>query len=64
MNKYHHIPDQDGAKVIYIYRNPKDVIVSYYHFAKMLNYAKFDGTLSQFAQLMMTERLPYAPFFR
>ena len=57
-------PDQDGAKVIYIYRNPKDVIVSYYYFAKMLNYAKFDGTLSQFAQLMMTDRLPYAPFFR
>lgn len=62
----HLLPEQvgeKGAKVIYIHRNPKDVIVSYYHFARMLTYVDFSGTLEDFAWLLMTDKLPYSPYF-
>jgi hypothetical protein len=54
---------ENGSKVIYIYRNPKDVIVSYYHFAKMLTFANFKGTLDQFAWLLLLDKVPYSPYF-
>ena len=63
----HLLPEEissKGSKVIYIYRNPKDVIVSYYHFAKMLTYAKFEGSLREFTWMMLKDQLPYSPFHR
>ena len=40
----------DTCKVVYVARNPKDVIVSYYHHHRMLQKVHgFEGTLEQFA---------------
>ena len=54
---------ENGSKIIYIYRNPKDVIVSYYHFARMLTYANYKGTLDKFARSFMKDCAPYSPYF-
>ena len=43
-------------QVIYIYRNPKDVAVSYYHFAKMLTYIQFQGSFDHFLRMFLSER--------
>ena len=51
------------AKVLFIHRNPKDVIVSYYYFARMLRYVHYVGSLVDFAWLLMHNKLPYTPFF-
>ena len=51
------------AKVLFIHRNPKDVLVSYYYFARMLSYVHYVGSLVDFAWLMMHNKLPYTPFF-
>ncbi|XP_040571686.1 sulfotransferase 1E1 [Lepeophtheirus salmonis] len=51
------------AKVIYIHRNPKDVIVSYFYFLKSLSYTTFIGNFSEFFTLFIKNRVPYAPYF-
>ena len=51
------------AKVLFIHRNPKDVVVSYYYFARMLSYVHYVGSLVDFAWLLMHNKLPYTPFF-
>jgi hypothetical protein len=44
---------QNESKVIYILRNPKDVCVSYYHFAKMSTEAEYKGNFSDFGELFV-----------
>lgn len=46
---YYNLPSSvDNAKVIYVTRNPKDVVVSYYHFARMLTMFSFVGSFDEF----------------
>ncbi|XP_058232312.1 sulfotransferase 2B1-like isoform X2 [Hemibagrus wyckioides] len=48
---YHLMPStffSSKAKVIYITRNPKDVVVSYYYFHKMASYLHNPGTFEEF----------------
>jgi len=57
----------DGSKkckILYIYRNPKDVLVSYYFFARMLSFISYTGTMSDFAWQMMRDKVPYGPYFK
>lgn len=46
---YYGLPETSGnAKIIYVTRNPKDVVVSYYHFARMFTMFNFVGTFDDF----------------
>ncbi|TTA54969.1 Sulfotransferase family cytosolic 2B member 1 [Bagarius yarrelli] len=51
------------AKVIYVARNPKDVIVSYYHFHKMANFLKDPGTFTEFLSTFQEGTVYYGSWF-
>ncbi|XP_007663326.2 amine sulfotransferase-like [Ornithorhynchus anatinus] len=38
------------AKIIYVYRNPKDVMISFYHFSKFLTKLKTSNTMEDFME--------------
>lgn len=46
-------------KIIAIVRDPKDVLVSYYHFCRMNNLIGFTGTFDEFFDLFVKDQLPY-----
>ncbi|KAB7504294.1 Sulfotransferase family cytosolic 1B member 1 [Armadillidium nasatum] len=52
-----------GAKLIYITRNPKDTIVSYWHFVRLLSTVSFIGSFREFLQLFLSDKVPYGPFY-
>ncbi|KAL6468861.1 hypothetical protein MHYP_G00223850 [Metynnis hypsauchen] len=51
------------AKVIYVARNPKDVVVSYYHFHKMANFLPNPGTFSEFLSGFVEGKVHYGSWF-
>ncbi|XP_063369015.1 luciferin sulfotransferase [Cydia amplana] len=56
------IQREDGqakAKVIYTSRNPKDMVVSYYHYCTLVHGLK--GTFEEFCDLFMRDRAPFGP---
>ena len=63
---FHLLPDQiseKNAKIIYIHRDPKDMMVSYYFFARILTFINYIGTLKEFAWQVMLNKVPYGPYF-
>ena len=42
-------------QVVYVARNPKDTIVSFYHHHKLIKGHGFRGTVEQFAQYFMDD---------
>ena len=42
--------------MLYIYRNPKDVAVSYFHFASVLTYVQYCGPFERFAKLFIRDK--------
>ncbi|XP_066979277.1 sulfotransferase 1A1-like [Macrobrachium rosenbergii] len=53
----------DTAKVVYVARNPKDVIVSYHHFYKLMEETEFVGQLEDFLDLFVNDDLIYGPYW-
>ncbi|XP_050311221.1 sulfotransferase 1C4-like isoform X2 [Anthonomus grandis grandis] len=51
------------AKVVYVARNPKDVVVSYYHFAKANPFYGFDGEFGEFWELFRQNLIHWAPYW-
>uniref|UniRef100_A0A670Z5P1 Sulfotransferase n=1 Tax=Pseudonaja textilis TaxID=8673 RepID=A0A670Z5P1_PSETE len=51
------------AKIIYTVRNPKDVLVSLYHFASMFHPYKDPGTLDQFLECFLKGDVPFGSWF-
>jgi len=61
-----HLLPQDVGKakaVLYIYRNPKDTVVSYYHFMRTLTYTSYSGNISEFVDSFINGQTPYSPYF-
>ncbi|KAL4708479.1 hypothetical protein ACJJTC_014087 [Scirpophaga incertulas] len=56
------IEKDDGkakAKVIYTSRNPKDMVVSYYHYCTLVH--ELRGPFEEFCDLFMRDRAPFGP---
>ncbi|XP_054834966.1 sulfotransferase 2B1-like [Eublepharis macularius] len=51
------------AKVIYTLRNPKDVLVSHYHFSKIFKLWKDPGTLEDLLEEFLTGNVPFGSWF-
>ncbi|XP_054855483.1 sulfotransferase 2B1-like [Eublepharis macularius] len=54
---------QSKAKVIYTLRNPKDVLVSYYHFSVAMKILKDPGTLQEFMEEFLSGNVPFGSWF-
>ncbi|XP_070689996.1 sulfotransferase family 5A, member 1 [Pempheris klunzingeri] len=51
------------AKVIYVSRNPKDVLVSFYHFHKMANFFPEPGSFQEFLNCFLEGTVPFGSWF-
>ncbi|KAK3793730.1 hypothetical protein RRG08_006551 [Elysia crispata] len=52
-------------KIIYIVRNPKDIVVSYYSFAiKFLKMVPFNGSFEDYCQLFVSDKVDYGPWWK
>lgn len=62
---FHLLPEQMETvrpKVIYVVRNPKDILISYYSFLKMLTPLKFEGTFEEFCDRFTKDKVYYSPW--
>ena len=50
---YEHLPQNPKAKYLYIYRNPKDIIVSAFNHLSNSTYKPYQGTFDQFFDLFI-----------
>jgi len=46
---------EQGCKIVYVARNPKDVAVSYYHFVKNIPLFGYEGDFEQFVDLFIDD---------
>lgn len=66
--EFYHFPvkniNADGLQVVYVARNPKDVIVSYYFHHKLIKIHGFEGNMEEFAQYFMNDEGNFHPLLR
>lgn len=53
------VPKNSNAKYIYTYRNPKDIVVSGYHYVKGLKYYSYHGTIDEYISLFKLGKVEY-----
>ncbi|XP_068242962.1 sulfotransferase 1A1-like isoform X2 [Palaemon carinicauda] len=53
----------DSSKVVYVARNPKDVVVSYHHHSKIVKGHDFVGRFEDFVQYFVDDDLMYGPYW-
>lgn len=53
----------DTCKVIYVTRDPRDVVPSFHHHHKIIASHGFSGTLEEFLQDFLDEKVIYSPFW-
>ncbi|KAG7270670.1 hypothetical protein CRUP_030397 [Coryphaenoides rupestris] len=56
-------PGLDIIQVIYMARNPKDLVVSYYQFHRSLRTMSYRGTFQEFCRRFMNDKLGYGSWF-
>ncbi|XP_078400578.1 sulfotransferase family 5A, member 1 isoform X1 [Cetorhinus maximus] len=54
---------QSNTKVIYVARNPMDIIVSFYHFHKMANFLPDPGTFGEFLEKFLLGKVHFGSWF-
>ncbi|XP_074649900.1 sulfotransferase 1B1-like [Tubulanus polymorphus] len=55
--------DKFKSRLIYVMRNPKDIAVSYYHFAQAFARTPFIGSFSNFLKVFLAPNMSYGPIF-
>ncbi|XP_037777972.1 sulfotransferase 1C4-like [Penaeus monodon] len=53
----------DTAKVIYVTRNPKDVVLSFLHHTRLMKNINYVGSLEQFVDYFVNDQLIYGPYW-
>nr|CAH0104486.1 unnamed protein product [Daphnia galeata] len=53
----------DTAKVIYVARNPKDAIVSFFYFHKLVKMCHYTGEMDDFVDYFINNKLLWTPYF-
>ncbi|KAB7504381.1 hypothetical protein Anas_10895 [Armadillidium nasatum] len=49
--------------VIYMARDPRDVVLSYYHYSRLLNVMDFVGSMTDFVEHFVNDTLAFGPFW-
>lgn len=55
--------ESSNAKLIYIARNPRDTAISYFYFMQLLTQSSFQGPLSSFVDMFLSDKVMYSPYF-
>lgn len=53
-----------NPKILCIMRNPKDVLVSYYHFVRMATMSDYKGSFQNFFHDFIFDSVPYGPIWK
>nr|QNH68010.1 sulfotransferase-like protein 3 [Brachionus koreanus] len=60
-----YLPDnvEKNSKIVYVVRNPKDMLVSYFHFSRALLFTNFSGSFELFVRHFLNNKLWYGSWW-